>query len=109
MQFQILAILSFVAFAFAAPVGTYDLHVHLNFILMDGLIPQTHSGSIHDLPTPSINREARLTLLPAQSTQAQPSGEAAAMSDASGNVVSFDSANVYLGKLTHVQHTQSSC
>lgn len=56
MQFQILAVLSFVALAFAAPA-----------------------------PAPV-----------AQATQAQPSGEAAAMSDASGNVVSFDTAGVYL-------------
>ncbi|KAN0102069.1 hypothetical protein V8E51_012579 [Hyaloscypha variabilis] len=51
MQFTVLALLSLVAFAFAAPV--------------------------------------------AQSTQTQPNGEGAAMSNASGDVVTFDTAGVY--------------
>ncbi len=52
----------------------------------------------------NIRNEARLPSLLAQATQAQPSGEAAAMSDVSGNVVSFDTAGVYLGKLATNYH-----
>jgi hypothetical protein len=116
MQFQILAVLSFVAFTFAAPVGAYisplhnqqlDFHRHM---LKDGWIPQIHLRSIHShTHSTNIRHESGLTFYPAQATQAQPSGEAAAMSDASGNVVAFDPASVSLRKLTCLQHFRYGC
>jgi hypothetical protein len=61
---------------------------------MDGsLNPQSH-------PLHKDASRISANLHPAQATQAQPDGEAAAMSDASGNVVAFDPASVSLRKLT---------
>jgi hypothetical protein len=67
---------------------------------MDGSVKSTVDLSTVPIHFTKIRHEARLTLYLAQATQAQPSGEAAAMSDASGNVVSFNTADVYLGKST---------
>ncbi|PMD42214.1 hypothetical protein L207DRAFT_307128 [Hyaloscypha variabilis F] len=43
----------------------------------------------------------KLTYTTAQSTQTQPNGEGAAMSNASGDVVTFDTAGVYKGNPLH--------
>ena len=67
---------------------------------MDGSLKSTVDLSTVPIHSAKMRHESKLTLLLAQATQAQPSGEAAAMSNASGDVVSFDTAGVYLGKFT---------
>jgi len=55
--------------------------------------PQPHTLHAHQWIT-------KLTFPTAQ-TQTQPDGEGAAMSDQSGNVVTFNTADVYKGKISH--------
>lgn len=111
MQFTLVAILSLVAIVAAGPIrldGTFRFPQSLDFRSSPSIPTEELGLGCHTtiLPTDSTiqaHSETRiLTSIPKTDITArspQVEAEAAAMSDASGNVIAFDSTAVYQGPL----------